>query len=572
MKVVVLSLAAASACALMLGAAARRPSPRDRFLKDLDSLAASVHALAVPPLTQASLAARFATARDRYKRVEAIVAMSFPGSAEGINGPPIERIEDGLASEVVRPEGFQLIEQLVFTDGAADTAAIARETAILAADVKRVRAMAATLSFSPPLLFEAAREELMRIATRGLSNADSPVARRGDAEALAAVDGVIALVEPFGTLRPTRPVTLSSLVELSRALETLRASRGVARFSVGRTLWRDEALTLFDSNAFDASALAPAENRTPSAARVALGRQLFFEPALSGDGTRSCATCHQPEHAFADARAGSPAIGRGMLARNAPSLINAALQPGLFHDLRTAHLEDQAAQVIENPAEMGGNLDTIATRLSGSADYVRRFVESFPSGTRPIDRDRIRLALAAYVRSLVALNAPLDRYLRGDSTALTAEARRGLALFTGKARCASCHNLPLTSGAVPPAYTEMESEGLGVPSMDGRHRDADPGVAMRTKFSADSFHFRTPSLRNVALTAPYMHNGSLRTLGDVIDFYNTGGGTGRGYSSAHQTLPSDSLHLTRGERTDLIAFLESLTDTTGLTARPPRRR
>ncbi len=565
----------------MLGVAAKRVWSRDAgeaaaarvrawHLASIDSLSASVRRLAAAR-GQAELARAFADARDRYKRVEAVVAFSFPGSATGLNGPALERIEEGDPTAVVHPEGFQLVEQLIFADQARDTARLRTELAVLVADVTRLRALAPTLSYSPSLVFSAAREELARVAIRGLAEADSPIAHRGQAEADAAVDGVIALLAPYAAL-PSRvgDVTLASTIALSHRVDSLRRARHVELAPSSGPLWRKSAASLFDHDAFDADAFAPRENRAPSSARVDLGRLLFFDSTLSRGGTRTCASCHQPEHAFADPRAASPSITGAPLARNAPSLINVALQPALFHDMRTARLEDQAREVIENPAEMGGNLDTIVSRLSQSEEYLRRFVEAFPPAPRPIDRDRLQLALAAYMRSLVALNAPLDRYLRGDRSALSLSERRGLALFTGKARCASCHALPLTSGAVPPSYVEMEGEGLGVPSRDGRRLDPDAGIAARSRFLGDSVHFRTPSLRNVALTAPYMHNGTFRTLAEVIDFYDRGGGAGRGFRTTFQTLATDTLGLTRDEKRDLIALLGALTDTVGLTARPRR--
>lgn len=565
----------------MLGAAAKRVWSRDAgeaaaaevrawHLAAIDSLSASVRRLATAR-DEADLVGAFTEARDRYKRIEAIVAFSFPGSAAGLNGPALMRIEEGDPTAIVHPEGFQLIEQLVFAEHASDTTRLHTELAVLVADVTRLRALAPTLSYSPALVFAAAREELARVAVRGLAETDSPIARRGQAEANAAVDGVIAALSPYAQLPARRgDVTLVTTVDLAHHLDSLRRALHIESAPSSGPLWRTTAASLFDRDAFDPNAFAPRENRAPSRARIDLGRLLFFDSTLSHGNTRSCATCHQPEHAFADPRATSFSMTGAPLARNAPSLINVALQPALFHDMRTARLEDQAREVIENPAEMGGNLDSIVSRLSKSEEYLRRFVEAFPPAPRPIDRDRVQLALAAYVRSLVALNAPLDRYLRGDSSALSPSQRRGLALFTGKARCASCHALPLTSGAVPPSYVEMEGEGLGVPSRDGRRLDPDAGIAARSRFPGDSVHFRTPSLRNVALTAPYMHNGALRTLDDVIDFYDRGGGAGRGFRTTFQTLPTDTLGLTRNEKRDLVEFLGALTDTTGRTARPPR--
>jgi cytochrome c peroxidase len=183
----------------------------------------------------------------------------------------------------------------------------------------------------------------------------------------------------------------------------------------------------------------------------------------------------------------------------------------------------------------------------------------------------LRLAIAAYVRSLTRVSAPFDRAVRGDSTALGAEARDGFNLFMGKARCGTCHFAPLFGGAMPPSFAENEPEVIGVPERSRARRpvvDPDSGRFNVRRIDQHLHAFKTPSLRNVALTAPYMHNGAFPTLESVVDFYDAGGGTGIGATVSHQTLPADSLHLSVREKRAIIAFMRALTDTTGTTARP----
>jgi cytochrome c peroxidase len=183
------------------------------------------------------------------------------------------------------------------------------------------------------------------------------------------------------------------------------------------------------------------------------------------------------------------------------------------------------------------------------------------------------VAVAAYVRSLARMNAPFDRAVRGDRTALGADERDGFNLFMGRAKCGTCHFAPLFGGAMPPMLTENEPEVLGVPERLRARRpvvDPDSGRFNVRRIDQHLFAFKTPSLRNVALTAPYMHNGAFPTLESVVDFYDTGGGAGIGVRVSHQTLPSDSLHLSAREKRAIVAFLRALTDTTGTTARPGR--
>ncbi len=246
------------------------------------------------------------------------------------------------------------------------------------------------------------------------------------------------------------------------------------------------------------------------------------------------------------------------------------VQVGSFSDLRTTFLEDQVTEVVENVDEMHAKLSDVAGTLRSDTSLVQKFRASFASSTSSADSlvtsARIRSALAAYMRSLTRLNAPIDRALRGDATAISQDARRGFNVFVGKGKCATCHFLPLTNGTVPPMFQKSDVEVIGVPARADTADaviDADVGRYRISRSAPHRFAFRTPTLRNVALTAPYMHNGAYRSLESVIDFYNRGGGVGVGVGIEHQTLPSDPLKLTSLEVRALVALLQALTDTTG---------
>jgi cytochrome c peroxidase len=331
-----------------------------------------------------------------------------------------------------------------------------------------------------------------------------------------------------------------------------------------------DAPTLFDSGAFDVMAFAPLDAEAPTAAQVELGRRLFHDTRLSGDGRRACSSCHVPEQAFADGMRVNRARGGAPLARNTPTVINSGLQLGVFSDLRTTYLEDQVTDVVENVDEMHGNLGAIARALGRDPALAARFRTAFGDerarGDTVVTAARVRSALAAYQRSLTRLDSPADRALRGDAASLSPDARRGLNVFVGKGRCATCHFLPLTNGTVPPIYQKAELEVLGTPARAATARatvDPDEGRYRLTRAAPHRYAFRTPSLRNVALTAPYMHNGAYPTLESVVDFYDRGGGAGIGVALAHQTLPPDPLRLTAREKRALVAFMRALTDTAG---------
>jgi cytochrome c peroxidase len=301
---------------------------------------------------------------------------------------------------------------------------------------------------------------------------------------------------------------------------------------------------------------------------IALGERLFNDPTLSGPGTRSCATCHNASMAFTDGRSRAAVLSTHaqLTARNTPTLINAAYQPQLFFDERVSSLEDQAGAVLANPAEMASSADIAAQRLATRADMREAFARVFPNSPGGSLTPRtVRFALAAYVRSLAAFNSRFDRAARGDTTALTAQERHGFNLFMGKARCGTCHFAPLFNGTSPPAFTSSEVEIIGVPTHPVTHHatlDPDIGRAGFDRIDRHKYAFKVPTLRNIALTAPYMHNGVYQTLDQVLDFYNRGGGAGIGISLPTQTLSARPLHLTKTEEADVIAFLKALTDTT----------
>ena len=258
------------------------------------------------------------------------------------------------------------------------------------------------------------------------------------------------------------------------------------------------------------------------------------------------------------------------VARNTPTLINAALQPAQFADERSATLEDQIVEVLRSPAEMSSSVEQAAATIGSNPSYASAFAAAFAgeqsSAVTPL---RLRQALAAYVRTLVSLDSRFDLAVRGDTSALTLDERRGFTLFMGKGGCGTCHFAPLFSGNTPPLYMGSDVEVIGTPVSPRTPAmlDPDSGRARIDGLPAHLRAFKTPSLRNVALTAPYMHNGAFRTLDEVLLFYDVGGGLGGGARIGNQTLSADSLHLSAAERKAIIAFLGALTDTAGLTTR-----
>jgi cytochrome c peroxidase len=283
---------------------------------------------------------------------------------------------------------------------------------------------------------------------------------------------------------------------------------------------------------------APGDNPT-TPEKVALGKQLFFDPRLSGDNTMSCSTCHLPEKALGDALVTAKGHEGKILARNTPTLLNVGFHSSFFWDGRAKSLEDQALGPIQSPDEMNQNLDELDEELNAVPGYVEQFQAVFDT---KVTRGGIAKALAAYQRTLVTGPSPFDRYLAGDEDALSKQAKQGLELFVGESDCVRCHRGPLLSdGKFYRLGVSFTDKGLG-------------GVTGRQE---DNGKFRTPSLRNVAQTGPYMHNGSFKTLTEVVEFYYRFVPT-----HTHDGLPLDVEPLLAASYSDIpaiVAFLESLT-------------
>jgi cytochrome c peroxidase len=310
--------------------------------------------------------------------------------------------------------------------------------------------------------------------------------------------------------------------------------------------------------------------------RIALGRKLYFDTRLSKDGTLACATCHDVSRGFTDRRSVSEGIGDHLGKRSAPTTMNAALLQSQFWDGRAASLEEQARLPILNPIEMGHpDAASAVAALSTDPAYQGLFQKAY--GHAP-NYDDLGRAIASFERTLIFLDAPFDRFAAGDRQALSPAAQRGLELFNGKARCVSCHMINSSN----PLGTDNLFHNIGVSARkqnfealagqalhvlkDGGNTEALDKLAIETDMSElgrflvtkqreDIGAFKTEQLRNVGLTAPYMHDGSLKTLWDVVDHYNKGGET-----NAYLDGGIEPLNLSEGEINDVVAFLFTLTD------------
>ncbi|MEJ1237304.1 cytochrome c peroxidase [Chryseolinea sp. T2] len=546
---------------------------------------------------------QFERARHTYKHIEPIIDFYFAGAGKAINGPAIDKADEH-DDKVNYATGFQVAEEFLYPN--VDTVRVEElkhEVAVLQSCGVRIHALMKGTELTDQNIFQAVRLHVLRIMSLGITGFDSPVALLSIPECGAALSGMQQLMMPFASDdSPSWGRTLSILMRAQQYLgshdnfDSFDRATFIRRFlnplsrsifsfqnelGIDDNKWK-EALDMrkqdfFEPNVYQAGFFTN-ERQIASAQLVALGKMLFFDPALSGNNKRACASCHRPELAFTDGKVRSVAFDfEGSVDRNAPTLINAAFQRSQFWDQRVMFVEDQITDVLSNRHEMHNSLDKASELLNASKEYQEAFKSAFNDalrkdiGNEPITPKMIGSALAAYVQSLSSFESRFDKYMRDSTALLSKEEINGFNLFMGKAKCATCHFMPLFNGSVPPMYAETESEVLGVPSSPDTVNatvDGDPGKYSTYPRELFKSAFKTPTVRNIALTAPYMHNGVYNSLEDVLDFYNRGGGKGIGIQLDNQTLPSDKLNLSIAEQRDIIKFLYTLTDTTALTSKP----
>ncbi len=430
----------------------------------MDSLQASLISLEREPDTAA-----FDRSRDAYKRVEGVAEFYSPALAAAINGRREELDDDDAALPDPRGSGFARVEKAFASAHA--SAARSGEVVAAASDMlvaaRQLHVLLDAVHPTDAQLFEIGRQELVRASVLGVAGYDTPSTKRGITETAQALAGLNELYARTGYARWTANASATARLHsaLTAAIGYLRAHPDYDKFNrlefltayaapAARALqaaheadtrewvvqpraWRTTSAWILDPGALDPRVYAPAAAPPPTDSLVALGARLFGDPGLSRDGVRSCAACHQPARAFSDGLArAAPLPGRSLRpTRNTPTLLNAALQPAQFDDERAVTLEDQVGTVLGSAAEMGGSVQIAARHVAASSAYDSAFARAFGDVNATPEaamRRRLEFAVAAYVRSLVAMDSRADRAMRGDTLALTAEERRGFDLFMGR--------------------------------------------------------------------------------------------------------------------------------------------
>ncbi len=551
-------------------------------------------------------------ARHAFKRIEFLLEYFDHSSIKRyVNGAPLPSVEQGVPEiRVLEPVGLQILDEVVFGDTPfEEKEEIIQFTAGLQHAYEGIYHYQRKININHRHVFESIRQELNRVFTLGLTGFDTPGSVNAIPEAIEAMSSIRKAIKPYRALIAERDEVLSKNIDqlFEGAINYLKGHRNFDTFdrlhylkafinplyelvykahrklgveTIDETSSLIRPVNYHATNLFSDDLLNPAYYASQRIEterldkKIALGRMLFFDPILSQNNERACASCHDPEKGFTDGLNKSLAMDHtGQILRNSPTLINAVYAERYFHDMREEVLERQIVHVVKDKQEFNTDFFEIVEKVSQSSEYQQLFEEAYP--TYKLSKWSMTNALAHYVANLRSFNSPFDQYVRGESNELAESVKRGFNLFMGKAACGTCHFAPTFNGTVPPLYDESESEVLGVPANRDTIQpqlDADKGRAVSGRpIDEAEFYihsFKTTTVRNIALTAPYMHNGVYNTLQEVVDFYNKGGGIGLGLDVPYQTLPDAPLNLTTQESADLVAFMESLTDTTGMTQVP----
>lgn len=523
----------------------------------------------------------FISARRMVKRTEPIMSFVELESYKTIFQPNILKVVEEDATDIKKFEakGFQVLEENLFAD-TVEWNSVEKQVLFLIQRLKMIQKNSHLTDYEAYHFLWLLRNSIIRIATTGITGFDSPVLGQSLEESGLIYGELAAYVSYYSSSFKDKTLADKWIKELESSQIFLSADfDNFDRYNFIKThtnhqfeLWnqtvadwavdfpfemaiKNDAPHLFDSLTFNVGYFSEKVWAEITKEKILLGRRLFNDSALSIDGNMSCSSCHKSDLAFTDGLA----ISKGQT-RNSPTMKYAGFQKAYFYDARTGNLEGQIVDVVNNESEFHSSISGMIETVRSDSNYVKEFKAVY--NTEPTDLS-IRNAVAGYIRSLAPFNSRFDQDMAGKKETLTPEEINGFNLFMGKAQCATCHFPPLFNGTVPPNFAESEMELLGVPEkniVEDAKIDDDLGRYNIFQTEERKYFFKTPTIRNIALSAPYMHNGVYTTLEKVVEFYDIGGGAGLGIDLPYQTLPTDPLELTEEEEASIIAFMKSLTD------------
>lgn len=564
------------------------------FKTRLSKLKSDAYGFSENKITLEDLQKTLRKTRNSFKEIEFYVAYHYPEFTKThLNAAPLFHIEAaGTSSYTLPPEGLQVLDELVFSDEAEDN----KEEIKTITDFLFNSYASFYLSSLKNGLSKGnnktlpLRIELIRIYSLGVTGFDTPGSLNSSEEALHAFSGMKKYIQDdpyfknYNTEKADRLFNAGmKYLSENTDFETFDRIEFYKNFIQplykelgswdGRTDdlkefsgWNPGSTEFFSSDFLNPYFYTLLKKEEDTDELRKLGKQIFYDQNVSGNGKMSCATCHLPENAFTDLKSKSPSNVDGKtVLRNSPTLYNAVFAKRFFYDLRAFYLEQQAEHVIYNKDEFNTSYDNIIKKINAAPEYKKAFRKAFRKGS--INRENFSKALSSYVASLYSYESDFDQFMRNEKE-ISSDAKNGFNLFMGKANCATCHFAPNFSGLVPPFFNENESEVLGVTTKPVNHKplelDSDKGRINSPVKKENSWiyenSFKTVTVRNIALTKPYFHNGAFNSLEEVLEFYNEGGGEGLGLKIKNQTLAADKLNLTPTEIKQIIAFLNSLTD------------
>ena len=532
---------------------------------------------------------KFKKTRKEYKKIQPFVEYYFQGLTRRINGPALPEIktDDNMIND---PSGFQVIEEIIYSD-TLDLVDLKKQTKILTTDLLFIKNTMKEMPIQEHHFYELIQHQIIRIAALGITGFDSPVSFQSIQEAAFTLNGINEWYLLYCNIKGKKVnQQLTSLFknaivyaqknnnfnEFNR-LEFIKNHLMPISVCFEKDFTSDLAnmpdinknkvfygtlSNLMQGKKLNPDAFSPFSETASTNEKKELGKILFNDASLSKNNNISCASCHIASKAFTDGKVTSVTnIHNNSVQRNSPTILYAAFQKSFFYDLRSQDLENQIESVMKNPDEFDLTPKQIKKKILANPTLSNLFTKAYPT-KKEITPYEIRNAIAVYVRSLMPFNSKIDEYFRGETTLSESESN-GFNVFTGKAKCATCHFIPVYNGTIPPWFNNTESEVIGVPKTNiwkNAVVDEDLGRYNLNQLEPLKYSFKTPTIRNIEKTAPYMHNGVYDKLEEVIKFYELGGGNGIGMNLTYQTLPFDNLQLTPKEKNDLISFMLTLTD------------
>jgi cytochrome c peroxidase len=521
-------------------------------------------------------------ARKHFKKIEPILASIDKNNYKSLNAPNILQVqeEDLTDIKIRNPFGFQVIEELLH-ESKIDTLQLQRTLLITSSRLKLIKKNA-FINLKDYHIIWLVRDQIIRIATTGITGFDSPVLGTSLLESQYTYKTLITLIDFFQDKFTSKEVYATLIASFQNAIKVLdhdfdsfdrytfikeHTDKQLKLLIETQEDWKvtfpfemaisNNATALFSPNAINVFYFTDHKSDTTHLKQKELfGKELFNDKTLSKNYTMACASCHIKDLAFTDGKK----TFNSRQVRNSPTLTYAAYQQSFFMDARTGSLEGQIVGVADNHNEFNLPMDSIVNRVKKNPKYKLLLASLY--GSKKLDFN-IRHAIASYIRKLSPFNSKFDNNINKKENTLTNQEKKGFNLFMGKAVCATCHFPPVFNGTVPPNFMDTELELIGVPEKNDTINaviSTDPGRYNIFHTKERKGFFKTPTVRNIAKTAPYMHNGVYKNLEAVLDFYNRGGGKGIGIYEEYQTLPFDELNLTKEEQNMIIAFMKTLTD------------